>query len=131
MGVFSASATRPKQVVLLNSAADGDGLVHVPELIYVAHDVDVIANGLPQRPHAQYLFGRGVFGAHLRLHLLEPFLHQRRADLGQLLQVHGTHQRAAGVGGNPLAVAAQQRTHRLVKRLALDVPQCHVHRGHG
>ena len=51
-----------------------------------------------------------------------------------VLQVGGgkiAHQGAAGVGGGAVAVAAEQGVHRLVERLALQVPQRQVDSRHG
>ena len=118
-------------MVFLHHAANLDGLVHVPQLVDVAHQVDVRADAFAQRADAGHLAGGGGFCAHLGFHLAEALLNQPGASLGQILYAHGTHQSAAGVGGRPVAVAAQQRANGLVQRLALDVPHRNIDGGQG
>src|SRR5262249_2578409 len=120
----------PEEVIRLNASANLNGLVDSPELVDVAHQIDIRADALAQYAHALDLAGDRWLSTHLRLHLLKAHLHQTRAGLGQIREWVRPHQGATGVGWGAVTVAPKQRVHRLPKRLALDVPESNVKRGH-
>jgi hypothetical protein len=108
----------------LDAPADIDRLVDPPALIDVAHQVDVRADGFAHAPDAlDFTLRRGVpRQGELRLHLPEALFDQPRSCFHDMLQRKGAHQRAAGVGGYTLAVAAQHLPQRQVEGFAADVP---------
>src|SRR5919204_5394801 len=61
----------PEQMVWLDSAANVNRLVHRPELVDVAHQVDILTDALTQHTYTLDFALCCRLGAHLRLHLLK------------------------------------------------------------
>ena len=120
---------QPEEVVRLDARPDVDGLLDPPELVDVAHEVDVVADGLPHHAHALDLARGQRLGAALHLHLAEAHALEARAGFGEIVHGMRAHQGPARIGGHAVAMAAEQRGERLAEGLALDVPQRDVHRG--
>src|SRR4029450_12730798 len=76
---------QPEQVIGLHATADVDGLVYGPELVDIAHEVDVGTDRLPH--HANALDGgRGArLAPALHLHLAEAHVAQARTCLGEVV----------------------------------------------
>src|SRR5688572_19282126 len=65
----------PEQMVWLDSAANVNRLVDCPELVDIAHQIDIVADALTQHAHTFDFAVYGRLGTHLRLHLLKTHLH--------------------------------------------------------
>ena len=121
---------QPEQVVRLDALADLDGVVHAPELVDVAHQVDVGADApraspAPARPRPRRVGSL----PHCIFIWRKPMSAQPRAGLGQVVHRMLAHQGAAGVRRRRgRAAPPEQRAHRAARRLALEVPAGHVDR---
>src|SRR5919108_4338965 len=62
----------PEQMVWLDSAANVNRLVHRPELVDIAHQVNILTDALTQHAYALDFAVYRRLGAHLRFHLLKP-----------------------------------------------------------
>src|SRR5262245_45381961 len=116
----------PEQMVWLNSATNVNRLVHRPELVDIAHQVNILADALTQHTHAFDFAVNGRLGTHLRLHLPKPRLYQTGTGLGQIRCGVRTHQSTARVGWGTVTIAPEQSVYRLPERLAFDVPQGNI-----
>ena len=114
MGVVSAGVVvvgrgilEPVKVVWLDTAPDLDGLVHAPELIDVAHEVDVGTDGLAHDAHA--LDGGRDRGLAPTLHLHLPEAHggEARPGLRQIVHRMRAHEGTARVRRHAVAQAAE------------------------
>src|ERR1043166_1147371 len=74
----------PEQMVWLDSTANVNRLIDRPELVDIAHQIDILADALTQHADALDFAVYRRLGAHLRLHLLKTHLHQTRTSLGQI-----------------------------------------------
>src|SRR5262245_31114304 len=113
-------------MVRLHPTSDVNRLIDVPELVDVAHQVNVVANCVAQYADTLHLTCHGWLGTKLCLHLLKAHAHQTRASLDQVLHGMRAHQGTTGIGWHPVAMATEQCRKWLIERLALDVPQGHV-----
>ena len=113
--------------------ADVDRLLDPPALIDVAHQIHLRPDRLANESRLRdFAGGRGdTRQAELHFRLAIAFFAQPSGRGDRFLELEATPQRAARVGGNPVAAAAQQLPQREAERLALDVPQRHVDRRHG
>jgi len=120
---------QPEEMVGLDAAPHFDRLVHAPELVDVAHQVDVRADRLAHDPHALDRGGDGRLAPALHLHLPKAHVSKTRSRLGEVVDRVRAHQRPARIGGHAVAQAAEQRAHGLARRLALQIPARDVDRG--
>ena len=113
------------QAIGFQALADADGLVHMPALVDVAHELRRGTDNLADAPDALDLDVRGgVTGqCKLRLHGGPAALNQPAGGGRDLLEGQRAHQRTAGIGRNAIAKTAQQLCHRQSQRLAANVPQ--------
>ncbi len=143
-GVESAAVTRASPAIVVcrrhvlepeqadpgvfDPAADVDRLLDPPALVDVAHQFDVGADRLAHPPHPLDLLGRRCLPGQreLRLHLAEAFVLECGGRADDPVEREPAHQRAAGIGRDPLACAAEQSPQWQVQRFAADVPQRHV-----
>ena len=80
--VVGGRVLQPEEVIRLDAAPDLDGLVHAPELVDVAHQVDVRPDGLAHDAHALDRRGHRRLAPALHLHLAEA---HARAGAGPAL----------------------------------------------
>ena len=120
---------QPVEMIRLDAPADLDGLIHRPELIDVAHEVDVRADGLSHDAHALDRGRHRRLAPALHLHLAEPHADEARPRLRQVLHRMRPHESAARIGRHAIAQTTEERAHRLAHGLALDVPARHVDGG--
>src|SRR3989475_13054414 len=112
----------------LDPAPRLDGVVHAPELVDVAHEVDVGADGLTHDAHA--LDGgrhRGLAPA-LHLHLAKAHVAEAGPGLREIVNRMRAHEGAARIGRHAVAQSAKERAHGLAHGLAPDVPARDVDR---
>ena len=114
---------------VFETPADVDRVVHAPELVDVAHQVDVGADALAHHAHALEGDVDRRLAPALHLHLAEAHVSEPRAGLRQIVDRVRTHQGAARVRRDARAQPAEQRAHRLAHRLALEIPARHVDGG--
>src|SRR6266852_3547410 len=115
-------------MVGLDPAPCLDGVVHAPELVDVAHEVDVGADGLTHDAHA--LDGgrhRGLAPA-LHLHLAKAHVAEAGPGLREIVNRMRAHEGAARIGRHAVAQSAKERAHGLAHGLAPDVPARDVDR---
>src|SRR5262249_5226969 len=120
--VVSGRVFEPEEMIGLDAAPDLDRLIHAPELVDVAHEIDVRSDRLAHHAHALDRGGHGGLTPALHLHLAEPHVAKPRAGLGEIVDRMRAHQGSAGVRGDAVAQAAQQRAYGLAHHLALEVP---------
>ena len=123
----------PEHVVLLQHAAELDGVGHGEAVVGVDRELDVGADGLAHRADA----------ASVELEVAQPDLHLDRPEAGVLefqrfldglldQPVHVDEVEAGRVGDDLAAIGpAQQLVHRLVHGATHDVPQRDVDAGDG
>ena len=129
--VMRRGILQPVELVVQDAVPHVDGMVHAPELVDVAHEVDVGTDGLAHDAHALDRRGQRRLAPALHLHLPEAHAHQPRARLGEI--VHGVlaHEGATRIGRHAVTQVSQERAHRFARRLALEIPARDVHRGEG
>src|SRR5215831_5188984 len=113
-------------MVGLDSAANVNRLIDRPELVDIAHQINILADALTQHAYAFDLTIYRRLGAHLRLHLLKSHLYKTGTGLGQIRCGVWSHQGTARIGWGAVAIAPQQRVHRLSEGLAFDIPQGNI-----
>ncbi len=112
----------------LHTPPDLDRLVHAPELVDVAHEIDVRSDRLAHDAHPLDRRRHGRLAPALHLHLAEPQVSQARSGLGEIVDRMRAHQGTARVRRDAVAQAAEERADRLAHRLALEVPARDVDR---
>src|SRR5213594_3663942 len=115
-------------MVGLDPAPDLDRVIHAPELVDVAHQVDVGADGVAHDADALDRRRDRRLASALHLHLLEAHVPQPRARLGEIVDRMWAQQSAARVRRHAVAQTAEQGAHGLTLGLAADVPARRVDR---
>ena len=114
---------QPHDSRLLQGPAGYHRLGLVPAFGGVHHDADVRAGGLGSGPHPGHLLGWAVLVPHPDLEHVVTLGHVGLGRPGQLIQRQVVPQVVAGVGPDPVPVAAQEAVERLPHRLARGVPE--------
>src|SRR5439155_23764067 len=89
--VVRGRVLKPEEVIGLDAAPDLDGLVDAPELVDVAHEVDVRADRLAHDPHALDRGGDGRLAPALHLHLAKAHFYEPRTRLGEIVDRVWSH----------------------------------------
>jgi len=76
---------QPEEVIVRDAGPHLDGLVHAPELVDVAHEIDVGPDGLAHDGHALDGGGHRGLAPALHLHLAEAHVHEPRPCLGEIV----------------------------------------------
>ncbi len=117
---------------ILDAAADVDRLFGPPALVDVAHQIHVGADRLAdQASLLDFARWRGhAREAQLHLGLAVALLAQPSGGGQRLVELEAAPERAARIGRDPVAPAAQQLPQRQAERLPLQIPQRDVDRRH-
>ena len=120
----------PVDIILLHTPGDLDGLQGRIGIVGIHHQVHILADGLPRRPHPLHILAyRSPADLHLDVpgtvgHLLAHLLRQPLQSLS--LQVIATGQ----IGRHPVPITAQQFVHRDTSTLSGGIPHGNVYGCH-
>src|SRR5262245_16903417 len=116
------------QVVGLEPLADAKGFGHRPALVDVAHQAHLRSDHFADTADAiDFLLRFGAAGQRqLGLHCRPAALHQPAGVRHHGVERLGAHQRAAGISGYAVPIAAEKAGERQAKRLAADIPKGRV-----